>query len=77
MTTIDTPTSRISAAESARRRFTVDEARAANKRQGYVHDPVLEAINEQYVRGQLTREEKSQAIRASIEEFLEGRIKQE
>lgn len=48
---------KISQAESARRRDAVDEARAANMRQGYVHDPVLEAINERFIRGDITLDE--------------------
>ncbi|MEE3504538.1 antitoxin VbhA family protein [Acidiphilium acidophilum] len=45
---------KISEAEQARRKRAIDEARASNMRQGYVHDPVLEEINERFVRGDIT-----------------------
>ncbi|KAB2677749.1 MULTISPECIES: antitoxin VbhA family protein [Brucella/Ochrobactrum group] len=41
----------------ARRRKATDQARAANMRQGYVFDPVLEAATEAYVAGEITRDE--------------------
>ena len=40
-----------------KRREAVEQARAANIRQGYVHDPVLEAANARYVAGDITTEE--------------------
>jgi uncharacterized membrane protein len=40
-----------------KRRKAVEQARAANIRQGYVHDPVLEAANARYVAGDITTEE--------------------
>lgn len=43
----------ISDAEVERRRRAVDRARAANIRQGYVHDPVLEAVNDRFIRGEI------------------------
>ncbi|MUZ75821.1 hypothetical protein GOZ90_24450 [Agrobacterium vitis] len=49
----------------ARRRRATDEARAAIARQGYKHDPVLEAATEAYVNGDITREQyRSQMVRA-------------
>lgn len=57
----------ISPEESARRRDAIDWARAANIRQGYVYDPVLEDANERYVRGEITldqhHEEMLEAVR--------------
>lgn len=48
----------------ARRRKATDQARAANIRQGYVHDPVLEQATEAYVAGDITREEyKARVVR--------------
>ena len=44
---------RISAAEMDRRQRAVDQARAANIRQGYIHDPLLEAINDRFIRGDI------------------------
>lgn len=44
---------RISAEEMERRRWAVDQARAANIRQGYTHDALLEAINERFIRGDI------------------------
>jgi hypothetical protein len=41
----------------ARRQKAVDQARAANIRAGYTHDPVLEAASAKYVAGELTRDE--------------------
>lgn len=41
----------ISHEESQRRRRAVEEARAANFRQGYSHDSVLEAANERFILG--------------------------
>ncbi|AWI62528.1 antitoxin VbhA family protein [Sinorhizobium fredii] len=40
-----------------KRRKAVEHARAANIRQGYVHDPVLEAANARYDAGDITTEE--------------------
>jgi len=40
-----------------KRRKDAEQARAANVRQGYVHDPVLEAATARYVAGDITREE--------------------
>ncbi|CUX72335.1 MULTISPECIES: antitoxin VbhA family protein [Agrobacterium] len=41
----------------AARQKAIDQARAANMRQGYQHDPVLEEASAAYVAGDLTREE--------------------
>jgi len=41
----------------ARRRKAADQAISANKRQGYIFDPVLEDATEAYVVGEITREE--------------------
>lgn len=41
----------------AHRRKATDQARAANMRQGYVFDPVLEAATEAYVAGEITQDE--------------------
>lgn len=40
-----------------KRRKAAEQARAANVRQGYVHDPVLEATTARYVAGDITRGE--------------------
>jgi len=48
-----------------RRRKSTDQARAANMRQGYVFDPVLESATEAYVMGEITREEyRTRVIRS-------------
>lgn len=47
------PAPRISAAEMDRRQRAVDQARAANIWQGYTHDPLLEAINDRFIRGDI------------------------
>lgn len=41
----------------AKRRHATDEARAANQRQGYKHDPLLEDATERYVAGDITRDQ--------------------
>ncbi|MBD9524429.1 antitoxin VbhA family protein [Ensifer sp. ENS02] len=41
----------------AKRQKAVEQARAANIRQGYTHDPVLEAANARYIAGDITTEE--------------------
>ncbi|WP_027999107.1 antitoxin VbhA family protein [Sinorhizobium arboris] len=47
-----------------KRRKAVEQARAANIRQGYVRDPVLEAANARYVAGDITTEEFREAMLA-------------
>lgn len=68
---------KISEAEQARRRRAIDEARASNMRQGYVHDAVLEAINERFVRGDITldelHEEIAEAVAADVRRIREAR----
>lgn len=46
----------------AKRKLATDQARAANIRQGYVHDPLLEEATAAYVAGDLTREEYRERI---------------
>jgi hypothetical protein len=58
--------SKISADESARRQYAVDQARAANMRQGYIHDPVLEAANARYVQGDISLDELRREMRQAI-----------
>lgn len=41
----------------AKRKWATDQARAANMRQGYIHDPVLEDATAAYVAGDITRDE--------------------
>lgn len=52
--------------EMERRRRAVEEARAANIRAGYVHDPVLEAINDRFIRGEIDLTDMNREILASI-----------
>ncbi len=52
--------------ERERRRKAVEQARAANIRAGYVHDPVLEAINDRFISGELTLDQFREEIMASI-----------
>ncbi|MEK1931810.1 MAG: hypothetical protein AAAC47_18920 [Pararhizobium sp.] len=40
-----------------KRRKAAEQARAANIRQGYIHDPVLEDATARYVAGDITREQ--------------------
>ena len=46
-----------SAKAVAERKKIADFARAANMRQGYVNDPVLEAANDRFVAGDITMDE--------------------
>jgi hypothetical protein len=46
-----------SAKAVAERKKFADFARAANMRQGYVHDPVLETANDRFVAGDITMDE--------------------
>jgi hypothetical protein len=48
----------------AARQKAVDQARAANMRQGYTGDPVLEEANGRYVAGDITSEEIRQELLA-------------
>ncbi|MDE2343702.1 MAG: antitoxin VbhA family protein [Betaproteobacteria bacterium] len=52
--------------ERERRRKAVKQARAANIRAGHVHDPVLEAINDRFISGELTLDQFHEEIMASI-----------
>lgn len=58
----------ISDDEMAIRRSAVERARAANYRQGYVSDPVLEEANDRYIHGLISlaelEREMLDAIRA-------------
>ena len=53
-----------SAEAMAARKKAVDQARAANIRQGYTGDPVLEEANGRYVAGDITSEEMRQELLA-------------
>lgn len=66
MDRITTEQPKISADESARRQYAVDQARAANMRQGYIHDPVLEAANARYVQGDISLDELRREMRQAI-----------
>lgn len=55
-----------SPAAVAHRRSITDQARASNARQGYTHDPELEELVEAYVAGDMTLEEKGEAIDALV-----------
>ena len=48
---MDRLVSKISESEMMRRWRAIEQARAANNRQGYVHHPELEAVNERCIRG--------------------------
>ncbi|WP_019998589.1 antitoxin VbhA family protein [Aureimonas ureilytica] len=47
----------ISESERARRLKAIDQARAANRRQGYVHDQALEDAKARYAKGEITLDE--------------------
>jgi hypothetical protein len=48
----------------AARQKAVDQARAANMRQGYKGDPLLEETNARYVSGEITSDEMRQELLA-------------
>ena len=50
---MDRLVSKISESEMMRRWRAIEQARAANNRQGYVHHPELEAVNERCIRGEI------------------------
>ena len=52
--------------EEMERRRAVEQARASNIRAGYVHDPVLEAINDRFIRGEIDLAGMQREILASI-----------
>ncbi|MBB3175586.1 hypothetical protein FHR90_003448 [Endobacter medicaginis] len=54
---------RITAQESARRQRMIDNVIAAQKRQGYVYDAVIEDAAAAYVRGEIDREGFGRAMR--------------
>ncbi|PYE87221.1 antitoxin VbhA family protein [Phyllobacterium leguminum] len=53
-----------SPAAIAKRQKATEQARAANIRQGYKHDPVLEAANARYVAGEITIDEFRKQMQA-------------
>lgn len=63
---MDQLVSRISEAEMTRRRRAIEQARAANIRQGYVHDRVLEVANERFIRGEIDMAELDRLMLAAI-----------
>lgn len=54
-----------------KRRKASGMARAANRRAGYVHDPIHEALVERYVEGEITSEE---AIAMTVARFKKKKI---
>ncbi|WP_249196916.1 antitoxin VbhA family protein [Gluconobacter cerinus] len=60
-----TPLSALSDKERARRQDAVDWAIAAQRRQGYTHDPVIEEACRKFVSGALDRPGFRQALRTS------------
>lgn len=51
-------------AERAKRQKISDMARASNVRQGYVHDPILEAAKARYVAGEISLDEMGEQMLA-------------
>ena len=52
--------------ESQRRRRAVEEARAANFRQGYLHDAVLEEANERFIQGLISLDDLRKEMRQAV-----------
>ena len=52
--------------ECERRRRAVEEARASNFRQGYVHDALLEDANARFIDGLISLEELRAEMRTAI-----------
>lgn len=57
----------ICADEMAIRRSAVERARAANYRQGYVSDPVLEEANDRYIHGLISLAELEREMLDAIQ----------
>ena len=53
----------------AERKKIADSARASNMRQGYVHDPVLEAANDRFVVGDITMDEFREEMLKTVPRF--------
>lgn len=62
----------IDPAESARRQKAVDQARAANIRQGYIFDPVLEDANARFIRGEISLTELQREMLESVRAMAAG-----
>lgn len=56
----------ISHEESERRRRAVEEARACNFRQGYVHDALLEDANARFINGVISLDELRLEMREAV-----------
>ena len=52
--------------ESQRRRRAVEEARAANFRQGYRHDAILEEANERFMLGLISLDDSKKEMRQAV-----------
>jgi uncharacterized membrane protein len=65
---IDAPRPDRSPEAVATRKKAADQARAANMRQGYTVDPVLEEAKARYVAGDITSEEMRQEMLARFKQ---------
>lgn len=54
----------ISEEERARRKASIDNARASVRLEGIILSPEIEQINQQFINGELTRQEHVEAIKA-------------
>lgn len=60
----------ISVEAIAKRRKAVNSALAANQRQGYVFDKVLESLSEQFVQGVITYDEYNTLVQEQASQSL-------
>lgn len=56
----------ISDDERCRRKKAIDTARGSVRLEGFILDPDIEALNQRYVAGELTRSELTNAIRHAV-----------
>lgn len=57
---------RVSPVERARRKASIDAARGSVRLEGFILSAEIEAINQRFIDGELTREEHIQAIQAAV-----------
>jgi len=57
---------KISPEERARRKAAIDYARGSMRLEGFIVDEATEDLNRRYIEGEMTSEQHSAAIRASV-----------
>lgn len=52
--------------ERARRKASIDNARASVRLEGFVLSPEIEQINQRFIDGELTRQQHIEAVKAAV-----------